>query len=277
MSNPHTGTLEALQKLIEVVAKLRSPEGGCPWDLEQTPESLIPYIIEESYETVEAIRTGDTKAITEELGDLLLQVVLQAQIFSEYGEFNLAEIANGISEKLIRRHPHVFGDVTVNSVEEVRQNWEEIKAAEKSEPALPPLSAKFSRYARTFPPLMAGMKISEKAAAVGFEWDNVEGVWAKLHEEIEEFKYAVEHETKEEQQSELGDILFSLINLGRWHNLDPTAALQDTNQKFIQRFSQVESFADRPLTEYSIEELEELWGKAKKLIAQQKEMKEKQK
>lgn len=276
MSNPHTGTLEALQKLIEVVAQLRSPEGGCPWDLQQTPESLIPYIIEEAYETVEAIRSGDTKAITEELGDLLLQVVLQAQIFSEYGEFSLAEIANGISEKLIRRHPHVFGDVTVNSVEEVRQNWEEIKATEKSEPALPPLSAKFSKYARTFPPLMAGMKISEKAAAVGFEWDNVEGVWAKLHEELEEFKYAVEHETKEEQQSELGDILFSLINLGRWHNLDPTSALQATNQKFIQRFSQVENFADRPLTEYSIEELEELWGKAKKLIAQEKEMKQKQ-
>ncbi|MCT7952438.1 nucleoside triphosphate pyrophosphohydrolase [Ancylothrix sp. C2] len=276
MSNPHTGTLEALQKLIEVVAQLRSPEGGCPWDLEQTPETLIPYIIEEAYETVEAIRSKDKKAITEELGDLLLQVVLQAQIFSEYGDFTLAEIANGISEKLIRRHPHVFGDVTVNSVEEVRQNWEEIKASEKSEPALPPLSAKFSKYARTFPPLMAGMKISEKAAAVGFEWDNVEGVWAKLHEELEEFKYAVEHETKEQQQSELGDILFSLINLGRWHNLDPSAALQDTNQKFIARFSQVETFADRPLTEYSIEELEELWRKAKKLIAQQKQMKEKQ-
>ncbi len=276
MSNPHTGTLEALQKLIEVVAQLRSPQGGCPWDLEQTPESLIPYIIEEAYETVEAIRSQDKKAITEELGDLLLQVVLQAQIFSEYGDFTLAEIATGISEKLIRRHPHVFGDVTVNSVEEVRQNWEEIKASEKSEPAIPPLSAKFSKYARTFPPLMAGMKISEKAAAVGFEWDNVEGVWAKLHEELEEFKYAVEHETKEQQQSELGDILFSLINLGRWHNLDPTSALQDTNQKFIARFSQVEKFADRPLTEYSVEELDELWVKAKKLIAQEKEMKQKQ-
>lgn len=276
MANPHTGTLEALQKLIEVVAQLRSPQGGCPWDLEQTPESLIPYIIEEAYETVEAIRSGDKKAISEELGDLLLQVVLQAQIFSEYGDFTLAEIANGISEKLIRRHPHVFGDVTVNSVEEVRQNWEEIKATENNEPSLPPLSAKFSKYARTFPPLMAGMKISEKAAAVGFEWDNVEGVWTKLHEELQEFKYAVEHETKEEQESELGDILFSLINLGRWHNLDPTSALQATNQKFIQRFSQVEIFAERPLTEYSVEELDELWGKAKKLIAKQKEIKEKQ-
>lgn len=275
MSNSHTGTLEALQKLIEVVAQLRSPQGGCPWDLEQTPESLIPYIIEEAYETVEAIGSGDTKAITEELGDLLLQVVLQAQIFSEYGDFTLAEIANGISEKLIRRHPHVFGEVKVNSVEEVRQNWEEIKASEKGEPALPPLSAKFSRYARTFPPLIAAFKISEKAAAVGFEWDNVEGVWAKLHEEIEEFKYAVEHENKAAQQSELGDILFSLIQLGRWYNIDLSTALQDTNQKFIQRFSQVETFAQKPLTEYTVEELDELWGKAKKIIAKQKEMKEK--
>lgn len=273
-ANNHTASLQAMQQLIEVVAQLRSPEGGCPWDLQQTPETLIPYIIEEAYEVVDAIRSGDKKAILEELGDLLLQVVLQAQIAAESGDFSLTEIATGIKEKLIRRHPHVFGDITVNSVEEVRQNWEQIKAEEKGEPVQPKLSDKFSRYARTLPPLMAGMKISQKAASVGFEWDNVEGVWAKLHEELEEFKYAVEHEDKAHQQSELGDILFVLINLGRWYGLDPTAAINDTNQKFIQRFCHLESFADRPLTDYSVEELDVLWEKAKKLIAKQKQMRD---
>jgi XTP/dITP diphosphohydrolase len=267
-----TPELAAMQQLISVVAKLRSPDGGCPWDLAQTPESLIPYIIEEAYEVVDAIRQGDPKAIAEELGDLLLQVVLQAQIARESGQFTLTEIAQGISEKLIRRHPHVFGDLKVNSIEEVHQNWEQIKASEKgetnSESQL--LSDKLSRYARTFPPLVAGMKISKKAAAAGFEWDDAAGVWAKLHEELNEFKYAVEHETKEEQKAELGDILFVLINLARWYDLEPEEALQITNEKFIQRLSKVEAFSDRPLSDYSLEELDRLWAKAKAQIAQQK-------
>jgi XTP/dITP diphosphohydrolase len=267
-----TPELAAMQQLISVVAKLRSPDGGCPWDLAQTPESLIPYIIEEAYEVVDAIRQGDPKAIAEELGDLLLQVVLQAQIARESGQFTLAEIAQGISEKLIRRHPHVFGEVKVNSIEEVHQNWEQIKASEKgetnSESQL--LSDKLNRYARTFPPLVAGMKISKKAAAAGFEWDDAAGVWAKLHEELNEFKYAVEHETKEEQKAELGDILFVLINLARWYDLEPEEALQITNEKFIQRLSKVEAFSDRPLSDYSLEELDQLWAKAKAQIAQQK-------
>jgi XTP/dITP diphosphohydrolase len=267
-----TPELAAMQQLISVVAKLRSPDGGCPWDLAQTPESLIPYIIEEAYEVVDAIRQGDPGAIAEELGDLLLQVVLQAQIARESGQFTLAEIAQGISEKLIRRHPHVFGDLKVNSIEEVHQNWEQIKASEKgetnSESQL--LSDKLSSYARTFPPLVAGMKISKKAAAAGFEWDDAAGVWAKLHEELNEFKYAVEHETKEAQKAELGDILFVLINLARWYDLEPEEALQITNEKFIQRLSKVEAFSDRPLSDYSLEELEQLWAKAKAQIAQQK-------
>lgn len=266
-----TATLEALKQLIEVVAKLRAPEGGCPWDLAQTPQTLIPYIIEEAYEVVDAIKSGDSKALAEELGDLLLQVVLQSQIASEYNQFTLAEVAKGISEKLIRRHPHVFGEVKVNSIEEIRQNWEEIKAAEKGAISgeNQPLSSKLSRYARTLPPLTAGIKISQKAAGVGFEWDNVEGVWAKFFEEIDEFKQALAHESKAQQQAELGDILFMLINLARWYGLDPSEALHETNLKFIQRFSKVEAFAERPLTEYTIEELETLWQRAKAQLAQQ--------
>jgi XTP/dITP diphosphohydrolase len=264
-------TLAALQQLIEVVAKLRSPEGGCPWDLAQTPETLIPYVIEEAYEVVDAIKSGDKEAIAEELGDLLLQVVLQAQIASDEDKFSLAEVASGITQKLIRRHPHVFGDVNVQSVEQVRQNWEEIKAAEKGESSLEAqkLSRKLSRYARTLPPLMAGMKISQKAAAAGFEWENVDGVWAKFQEELAEFQQAIAQESPEQQQAELGDLLFVVINLARWYNLDPAEALQETNQRFIQRLSHVETLAGRPLSDYTLEELENFWKQAKAQLARE--------
>ncbi|PIG92492.1 nucleoside triphosphate pyrophosphohydrolase [Gloeocapsopsis sp. IPPAS B-1203] len=262
-------TLVAIQELIDVVAKLRSPDGGCPWDLAQTPETLIPYVIEEAYEVVDAIRTHDQTAIAEELGDLLLQVVLQAQIASEVGHFSLKEIAQGITQKLIRRHPHVFGDVSVQNVDEVRQNWEQIKAAEKGTSLTDAqrLSSKLSRYTRSLPPLLAGMKISQKAAAAGFEWENIEGVWAKYHEELAEFQEAIAHKPLEEQQAELGDLLFVIINLARWYQLDPDAALQGTNQRFVQRIIQMETFAQRPLSEYTLEELENLWQQAKARLA----------
>ncbi|PSB06783.1 nucleoside triphosphate pyrophosphohydrolase [filamentous cyanobacterium CCP1] len=270
-SSPLQPTLSALQRLIEVVAQLRSPEGGCPWDLAQTPETLLPYVLEEAYEVVDAIRQGDEAAIADELGDLLLQVVLQAQIARESGQFDLARIATGITEKLIRRHPHVFGDVNVSSVEEVRQNWEQIKATEEqakgettSEPDLTP---RLQRYARSLPPLTASMKISQKAASVGFEWENVEGVWEKFHEELGEFEQALQSETKAEQQAELGDLLFTIINLARWYDLDPEEALHGTNQRFIQRFALVEGVADRSLSEYSLDELEQLWQRAKAKLA----------
>ena len=257
--------LEALNHLIEVVAKLRSPDGGCPWDLSQTPQTLIPYVIEEAYEVVNAIRSEDPEAIAEELGDLLLQVVLQAQIASDYGHFSLQEVAQGITEKLIRRHPHVFGEVKVAGTEEVRQNWEKIKAAEKGETLEEKqlLSRKLNRYARTLPPLMAGAKISQKAAAAGFEWDNIGGVWNKFSEELDEFKQALQTEDRSHQAAELGDLLFTLINIARWYGLDPSEALHGTNQRFIQRLSKMEAFADRPLTDYTLDELEILWQQAK--------------
>ncbi|MEG4249637.1 nucleoside triphosphate pyrophosphohydrolase [Microcoleus sp. Pol10D4] len=272
MSNSHSRSLTALKELIEVVAKLRSPDGGCPWDLAQTPQTLIPHIIEEAYETADAVRKGDKDAIVEELGDLLLQVILQAQIASESNQFTFAEIAAGITEKLIRRHPHVFGDVELNSVDEVNENWEKIKAAEKGTTAEKPptLASKMSRYASTLPPITAGMKISQKAAEVSFDWDNVEGVWDKFHEEMAEFEHALKHEDKAAQQSELGDIMFVLIQLARWYDLDPSAALQGTNDRFVQRFAKVEAACDRPLSDYPAEELESLWQQAKALIAKQK-------
>jgi len=269
MSNPQESnqqaTLAALQQLLDVVAQLRSPNGGCPWDLAQTPQTLTPYVIEEAYEVVAAIRSGETSAITEELGDLLLQVVLQAQIAAEEGKFSLTEVAQGITQKLIRRHPHVFGDVQVQSIDQVRQNWEQIKAVEKGESSsdAQQLSRKLSRYARTLSPMLAAVKISQKAASAGFEWENIDGVWAKFHEELAELQQAIAQETPEQQQAELGDLLFVVINLARWYNLDPAEALQGTNQRFIQRLEKMEAVADRPLSDYTIDELETLWQQAK--------------
>ena len=172
MPNPDsTPILAQIQELIDVVAKLRNPEGGCPWDLAQTPESLTTYIVEEAYEAVHAIRSGDRTAIVSELGDLLLQVVLQAQLASEVGDFTLADVARGISEKLIRRHPHVFGDVQVADAAEVKTNWDRIKAIEKGQTS-ESLSDKLSSYAERLPPLTAAVKISDRAAAGGFEWES---------------------------------------------------------------------------------------------------------
>ncbi|MBD1898398.1 MULTISPECIES: nucleoside triphosphate pyrophosphohydrolase [Cyanophyceae] len=261
--------LEALQQLIEIVAQLRSPDGGCPWDLAQTPQTLTPYVIEEAYEVVDAIRTGDKDAIAEELGDLLLQVMLQAQIASESGQFSLTDVVQGLTQKLIRRHPHVFGEVEVETAEEVHENWQKIKAAEKGETTqdAQQLSRKLTRYSRTLPPLMAGMKISQKAAAAGFEWENIEGVWAKFHEELAEFEEALQQEDEAHQQAELGDLLFTVINLARWYDLDPSEALQGTNQRFIQRLKKMEAFADRPLSDYTLDELETLWQQAKAQLA----------
>jgi XTP/dITP diphosphohydrolase len=263
-----TAELEALQELIAVVAQLRHPENGCPWDLAQTPETLIPYVLEEAYETVDAIRQGSQPEIAEELGDLLLQVVLQAQIASEAQHFSLQEVAQGISQKLIRRHPHVFGNVQVSSVEEVHAHWDAIKAAEKGISTTQPesLSYKLERKARRLPPLMAGLKLSEKAAAAGFEWPDMESVWAKFHEELEEFQEALRQGSIAEQEAELGDVLFTLVNIARWCQIDPAAALHLTNLKLVARIRAIESQTDRPLNEHTLAELETLWQRVKQQL-----------
>ncbi|MGB3495514.1 MAG: nucleoside triphosphate pyrophosphohydrolase [Elainellaceae cyanobacterium] len=293
-AEPIEQSLEALQSLIEIVAKLRSPDGGCPWDLAQTPESLMPCVIEEAYEVVDAIRQGDRHQIVDELGDLLLQVVLQAQVAQDQGQFFLKDVAEAIAQKLVRRHPHVFGSTQVSSTDEVRANWEEIKAAEDrgdlsgdlsgngSGEAVSPalgearLTPRLQKYVRSLPPLMASLKVSKKAAKAGFEWDSVEEVWEKFHEELDEFHRAVESESKARQQSELGDLLLTLVSIARWHGLDPAEALQSTNRRFIDRFAHVEDAAGRSLADFSPEELEELWRKAKADLAAQEKSQEQQ-
>jgi XTP/dITP diphosphohydrolase len=266
-------TLAALQELIGVVAQLRSPDGGCPWDLAQTPQTLTPYIIEEAYEAVDAIQHGDQNAVVEELGDLLLQVVLQAQIASECADFSLKEVAEGISQKLIRRHPHVFGDQKDQeiSINQVKQNWEDIKAAEKGKSASEPgtLSQKLGDYNKKLPPLVAAMKISQKAAEIGFEWKSIEGVWNKFEEELVEFRHALAYESSARQEEELGDLIFAIVQLSRWNNLNPSQGIQGTNQRFIQRLQKMEVFAERPLADYSLDELEALWQQAKQLLAKE--------
>ncbi len=271
ISSIHTAQAIAFQKLTNVVAQLRNPDGGCPWDLAQTPETLIPYIIEEAYETVDAIRQGNSDAIADELGDLLLQVVLQSQLASESQQFSLTEVAEGITAKLIRRHPHVFGELKISTIDEVHTNWEKIKAAEKgeTESSSEILSHKLQRYARRLPPLMAGLKLSEKAAAAGFEWPDMNGVWAKFYEELSEFQEALLNGDPVEQEAELGDLIFTLVNIARWCQIDPAAALHQTNLKLIERIRLIESKAEKPLSEYALEELEQLWQAAKQQLKTQ--------
>lgn len=264
MPFPHDEILTSLTRLIEVVAQLRNPEGGCPWDLKQTQNSLTPYILEEAYEAVDAIRSQDQTAIADELGDLLLQVVLQAQVAKDNGHFDLAQVAQNITEKLIRRHPHVFADGDAKTPEEVNTNWEAIKALENPQEAI--LSTKLKKYARSLPPLTAAMKISKKAAEVGFEWESMDGVWDKFHEELGELQTAIAQESKENQEGELGDLIFSLIQVARWQGLDPVAGLQGTNDRFIQRLQLMEQFADRDLEDYTLIELEALWQQAKQSL-----------
>ena len=261
-------TTEALSELIDVVAQLRNPEGGCPWDLEQTHASLVPYVLEEAHEVADAIRHGDNAHLKEELGDLLLQVVLHARIAEEEGRFDLAQIAAGISEKLVRRHPHVFADAEAADSAAVKASWEAIKAAEKAAdqngaPSASPLSDRLASKVRGQPALAGAMTISKKAAAAGFEWDDMAGVWEKVHEELDELKEAVASGNKTHAQEELGDVLFTLVNVARWCGIDPEAGLAGTNHRFLDRFSRVEAALGGDLQGRSIRELEGLWQQAK--------------
>ncbi len=267
-------TLEALAGLIAVVAQLRDPEAGCPWDLEQTHTSLVPYVLEEAHEVADAIRHGDDRHLAEELGDLLLH----AQIASEAGRFDLTAISRGLHDKLVRRHPHVFAapDSAANrglagDSAAVKVSWEAIKAGEASaggqgDSSSSPLSDRLAGKVRGQPALAGAMTISRKAAAAGFEWDTIEGVWEKVHEELDELKQAVASGDKTHAQEELGDVLFTLVNVARWCGLDPEAGLAGTNRRFLDRFSRVEAVLGGNLQGQSLRELEGLWQQAKAQI-----------
>ena len=263
---------DAMHDLVEVVAQLRDPDHGCPWDLKQTHQTLVPYVLEEAHEVVDAIRHGDDRHLKEELGDLLLQVVLHAQLAQEHQRFDLDAIARGITEKLIRRHPHVFGNAEARDSETVSANWEAIKAAEQAErgespsESTSPLSDQLTRKVRGQPALAGAMTISRKAAKAGFEWDDMNGVWDKVHEELDELKEAVSSGDPNHAQEELGDLLFTLVNVARWCDIQPEEGLAGTNQRFLDRFSRVEASLGGDLQGRNIKELETVWQEAKLAI-----------
>lgn len=254
-----------LQTLMEIMAKLRS-QNGCPWDKEQTHYSLISYLIEETYEVIDAINQEDPKAVADELGDLLLQIVFHAQIGRENKEFTMEDVLTAICEKMIRRHPHVFADTKVGSVKEVLTNWEAIKKQErkhKHEEAKSLLDGIPSRL----PALIRAEKVQSKAAKVGFQWQQVEGAVAKLTEELGEFKQSLANEKQADIEAEFGDLLFSLVNIARYFKISPESALNSTTSKFINRFKYMEKQAciqNRDLESMSLAEMDELWEKAKK-------------
>lgn len=247
-----------LDELIETVKILRS-ENGCQWDREQTHKSLKPNMLEEAYEAVDAIDNNDMKHLKEELGDVLLQVLLHSQIADEEKAFNIEDVAKEIKEKLIRRHPHVFGEVNVNSVGEIIDNWEKIKKGEK-----PHRTSIMDGISKSQSALMSAQKISKKAVKVGFEWDCEKTLYECVYSEIEEFQNACKHSDREHIEEEMGDILFAMVNLARWNKIDAEQALLKANKKFIKRFKKMEELAVKPLEEHTFEEFDTLWQQAKK-------------
>lgn len=253
--------IKELKNLIDVVAKLRAPD-GCPWDREQTHKSLKPNMLEEAYETIDAIDSNDMDNLREELGDVLLQVVLHAQIASEEGAFNIEDVAKELKEKLIHRHPHVFGNEKVSSTSDVLKNWDKLKQEEKTY-----RTSVMDGISKAQSALMSAQKISKKAVKTGFEWPNEQALYDCIFSEYEEFKDAKQEGDKDHMEEEFGDILFATVNLARWNKIDAEQALIRANKKFMTRFRKMEEIAEKPLNDYSFVEYDELWKKAKKLCS----------
>ncbi len=251
--------IEAFGRLLDVLDRLRVE---CPWDRKQTNESLRPNTIEEVFELCDALMKDDSKNICKELGDVLMHVCFYALIGQEKGEFDVADVCQKQADKLIFRHPHVYGEVVAESAEKVLQNWEQIKLREKDGN-----KTVLSGVPQALPSLIKAYRIQDKARNVGFDWDKREDVWAKVREELDELQAELERDDKERSTAELGDFLFSVINAARLYHLNPDNALEQTNQKFIRRFNYVEQHSIRegkPLTEMTLAEMDKLWEEAKK-------------
>lgn len=252
-----------LEPIVEVMKVLRSP-GGCVWDIEQTHRSLRRYIIEEVYEVIEAIDLEDSELLCEELGDLLLQIVFHARMAEETGSFSMQDVIDTVTEKMIRRHPHVFGDVSVRDAGEVVLNWDAIKRKEKGDARKSVLDG----VPKDLPSLMKAYKLQHKAAKVGFDWDNIAPVWDKINEEIAELKKAIKENNKANIEAEFGDVLFSIVNLSRFLHVDPEVSLNMTNNKFIRRFSYIENNVEKEGKEWkklTMKELNKYWDESKVL------------
>ena len=250
--------------LIDIVEILRSP-GGCPWDIEQDHKSIRRDFLEETYEVIEAINKEDRDGLLEELGDVLLQVVFHAQIEREKNSFDLNDVADGVCKKMIERHPHVFGDVNAETSEQVLENWDVIKKQTKSQKSQ---TESMLSIPREFPALMRADKVQKKAAKVGFDWASVDGALDKVSEELEELKEAITMGVVDNANEELGDLLFSVVNVSRFISVDSEEALTNATDKFIDRFSKVEKMAEEKglnMKETELSELDKLWDEAKKV------------
>jgi MazG family protein len=258
-----------ISQLIAIMARLRAP-GGCPWDLEQDHKTLKPYLIEEAYEVLEAIDEGDNDHLKEELGDLFLQVVFHAQIAQDGGRFTIEDVAKDISDKLVRRHPHVFGDLIVNNSDTVLKNWDEIKKIEKTNKGIVHKSV-LQSVSRALPALYEAGKISKKAAKLGFDWKKPGNVFDKIDEELAETRKAIKSGKKNAIEDELGDVLFTVANLCCKLGVNPEMALKGATQKFRKRFANMEARLDKKKPEsLSLKEWNELWTLAKKKTKQVK-------
>lgn len=249
------------ERLVAIMAQLRSPR-GCPWDREQTFETIKPYLLEETYEVLDSIDAQDWAGLAEELGDLLLQVVFFSQMAKEAGHFEVADSLEAINSKLIRRHPHVFGEGEAKTAEDVTRKWDEIKAAEKPRP-----KGLLAGVPRSLPALMEAAQIARRAAGAGFDWANVDQVLEKLHEELAELEAARESASQEALQDEIGDLLFVIVNIARFLKVDPEQALRGANAKFRRRFDHVEKGLEergKAPSEATIKEMEALWQDAKR-------------
>ena len=250
--------LVAFERLLNIMDDLRAK---CPWDKKQTMQSLRHLTIEETYELGDAILSNDLQEVKKELGDLLLHIVFYAKIGSETNSFNIADVANGVCEKLIERHPHIYGDVQVNNEEDVKRNWEKIKLKEGNKSVL-------GGVPKSLPALVKATRIQDKAAGVGFDWDNIDDVFTKIKEEIDELHAEVKAQQQSNIESEFGDVLFSLINYARFLKVNPEDALERTNRKFIARFQYLEEKATaqgKSLKDMTLQEMETYWQEAKNL------------
>jgi len=258
-ADPQT-TGEKFERLVAIMARLRAP-GGCPWDREQSFDSIKPYLLEETYEVLEAIDKRDWPALADELGDLLLQAVFFAQMASEENKFRIDDSIDAIVQKLIRRHPHVFADGSAKTSDDVKRRWDEIKADEKKSKGEPARGV-LESVPRNLPALVEAQQISSKAAGVGFDWENADQVLEKLDEELDELAEARAGASREELEGEVGDLLFVLVNLARFLKVDPEQALRRTNAKFRKRFAHVEAGVKLPGA--TIDQMEALWQEAKR-------------
>jgi len=248
-------------RLVEIMARLRAP-GGCPWDREQTFDTIKPYLLEETYEVLDAIDARDWKELAEELGDLLLQVVFFSQMASEAGHFDVTDALDAINRKMVRRHPHVFADAEANTADDVLRQWDQIKAAEKPRP-----KGLLASVPRSLPALVESSQISRRAAGAGFDWPDIDQVFEKVCEELTELDAARESQSQEAIEGELGDLLFTIVNVARFLKVDPEQALRRTNAKFRDRFAHVEKSLEtqgKSFKESTLGEMEALWQAAKK-------------